>query len=79
VRKRRVRTTWQVGGSPDMLQLSPRGHRLWASSRFDAGVLVISTRTGRLVRRIPAGPGAHGLSYLPQPGRFSLGHNGVYR
>jgi YVTN family beta-propeller protein len=79
LRRRRVRTTWQVGGSPDMLQLSPSGHRLWASSRFDAGVLVISTRTGRLVKRIPVGSGAHGLSYVPHPGRFSLGHNGVYR
>jgi DNA-binding beta-propeller fold protein YncE len=74
-----VRRTWQVGGTPDMLQVSPSGRRLWASSRYDAGVLVVSTRTGRLVKRIPVGPGAHGLAYFPQPGRFSLGHNGVYR
>jgi DNA-binding beta-propeller fold protein YncE len=79
VRRRRVRATWAVGGSPDMLQVSPSGRRLWASSRYDAGVLVISTRTGRLVKRIPAGAGAHGLAYFPQPGRFSVGHNGVYR
>lgn len=79
VRERRVRATWQVGGSPDMLQVSPSGHRLWASSRHDAGVLVISTGTGRLVKRIPVGAGAHGLAYFPQPGRFSIGHNGVYR
>jgi DNA-binding beta-propeller fold protein YncE len=79
LRKRRVRRTWQVGGTPDMLQVSPSGRRLWASSRYDAGVLVVSTRTGRLVKRIPVGAGAHGLAYFPQPGRFSLGHNGVYR
>jgi DNA-binding beta-propeller fold protein YncE len=79
LRRRRVRRTWQVGGTPDMLQVSPSGRRLWASSRYDAGVLVVSTRTGRLVKRIPVGPGAHGLAYFPQPGRFSLGHNGVYR
>jgi DNA-binding beta-propeller fold protein YncE len=79
LRNRRVRRTWQVGGTPDMLQVSPSGRRLWASSRYDAGVLVVSTRTGRLVKRIPVGAGAHGLAYFPQPGRFSLGHNGVYR
>ncbi len=78
-RKWRVRRTWQVGGTPDMLQVSPSGRRLWASSRYDAAVLVVSTRTGRLVKRIPVGAGAHGLAYFPQPGRFSLGHNGVYR
>jgi DNA-binding beta-propeller fold protein YncE len=79
LRRRRVRATWATGGSPDMLQVSPSGRSLWASSRYDAGVLVLSTRGGRVVKRIPAGAGAHGLAYFPQPGRFSIGHNGVYR
>jgi YVTN family beta-propeller protein len=76
---RRVRATWHVGGSPDMLQVSPSGRRLWATNRFHASVSVIDTRTGRLVKTIAVGPGPHGLTYFPQPGRFSIGHNGVYR
>jgi YVTN family beta-propeller protein len=77
--KRRVRKTWKVGGSPDMLQVSPSGNRLWASNRFDGTISVIDTHSGRVMKRIRVGPGPHGLTYFPQPGRFSIGHNGVYR
>ena len=76
---RRVRRTWTVGRSPDMLQVSPDGRRLWATNRYHASVSVIDTRRGRVVRTIPVRGGPHGLAYFPQPGRFSLGHNGVYR
>jgi YVTN family beta-propeller protein len=76
---RRVRRTWRVGGSPDMLQVSPDGRRLWASNRFHASVSVVDTRSGRVVKRIRVSTGPHGLTYFPQPGRYSLGHNGVYR
>ncbi len=75
----RVVATWRVGGSPDMMQVSPNGRELWVSNRFGASVSVIDTATGRLLHLIHVGPGAHGLTYFPQPGRFSLGHNGVYR
>ena len=78
-RTRRVVATWRVGGSPDMLQVSPDGTELWASNRFGNTVSVISTTTGRLLRRIVVGDAPHGLAYFPQPGRYSLGHNGVYR
>jgi YVTN family beta-propeller protein len=77
--RRRVVRTWRVGGSPDMLQTSPDGRRLWASNRYHASVSVVDTRSGRLVARIAVGAGPHGLSYFPQPGRYSLGHNGVWR
>lgn len=76
---RAVRMTWRVGGSPDMLQVSPDGAQLWASNRFHASVSVIDTTTGRLIATIPTGAGAHGVSFFPQPGRYSVGHNGVYR
>jgi YVTN family beta-propeller protein len=79
VKSRYVRKTWRVGGSPDMLQVSPDGRRLWVSNRYSGSVSVINTRTGRVVKRIPVGAGPHGLTYFPQPGRFSIGHNGVYR
>jgi YVTN family beta-propeller protein len=76
---RRVSATWKVGGSPDMLQLSPDGRQLWASNRYNATISVIDTVTGKLLHVIKVGAGPHGLSYFPQPGRYSLGHNGVYR
>lgn len=75
----RVTTSWVVGGSPDMLQLSPDGKQLWTGNRFANTVSVIDTSTGGVLARIPVGRAPHGLTYFPQPGRFSIGHNGVYR
>jgi YVTN family beta-propeller protein len=79
LQRRRLRATWRVGGSPDMIQISPDGRRLWVSNRFNSSVSVVDTRTGGLLRTIPVCPGPHGLSYFPEPGRYSVGHNGVYR
>ena len=42
-------------------------------------IYAIDTRTGRLIRRIRVGRGPHGLCVYPQPGRYSLGHTGVFR
>jgi hypothetical protein len=42
-------------------------------------VYAINTRTGRLRRRIKVGGGPHGVCVFPQPGRYSLGHTGVFR
>ena len=77
--KRAVVATWKVGGSPDMEQLSPDGRQLWMSSRFDGAVIVVDPADGRVIKRIPVGPGAHGLTYFPNVGSISIGHNGVYR
>jgi YVTN family beta-propeller protein len=74
-----VVATWGVGGSPDMLQLSPDGRQLWASNRYDGTISVIDTRTGKVTHTIPVGSEPHGLAYFPAPGRYSVGHNGVYR
>ncbi len=76
---RRVVDTWVTGGTPDMFQLSPDGTRLWVSGRYDGAVYVVDTSTGALLKRIYTGFEPHGISYFPNPGRFSLGHNGVYR
>lgn len=76
---RRVTATWRIGGSPDMIQLSPDGRQLWVSNRYNSSVSVVDTTTGDLLHVIRVGGGPHGLSYFPQPGRYSLGHNGVYR
>ena len=76
---RAVTQTWKVGGSPDMIQVSTDGSQLWASNRFHGSVSVIDTNTGGVIATIPTGAGAHGVSLFPQPGRYNVGHNGVYR
>ena len=78
---RKVVAKWYIpgGGSPDMLQLNPAGTQLWASGRYNATVYVMSTVTGKLIARIPVGLEDHGLTYFPNVGLHSLGHNGVYR
>jgi YVTN family beta-propeller protein len=76
---RQLVKTWDVGGSPDMLQVSPNGHQLWFSNRYNHSVSVIDTRDGHRLHTFHLGDSPHGLAYFPQPGRHSLGHNGVYR
>ena len=76
---RKVTDTWEVGGSPDMLQLSPDGTQLWYADRYNGTVSVVDTRSGKLIHRITVGYYPHGITYFPNVGRFSLGHNGVYR
>ena len=72
---------WRIpgGGSPDMGGVSANGKVLWLSGRYDAEIYAISTRNGKLLARIPVGSGPHGLCVYPQPGRYSLGHTGVFR
>src|SRR5882762_110576 len=78
---RSVVAKWFIpgGGSPDMLQLNPAGTQLWASGRYNATVYVMNTVTGKLIAKIPVGSEDHGLTYFPNVGLHSLGHNGVYR
>ena len=78
---RKVVAKWFIpgGGSPDMLQLSPDGTQLWASGRYHATVYVMNTGTGALIAKIRVGAEDHGLTYFPNVGLHSLGHNGVYR
>lgn len=76
---RRVIATWRVGGTPDMMTLSPDGVQLWISNRYSGTVTVVDTRSGRTLAVISTGVGPHGLSYWPQPGEMSLGHNGNMR
>jgi DNA-binding beta-propeller fold protein YncE len=80
-RTRRPIAKWRIpgGGSPDMGGVSANGKTLWLSGRYNGVVYAISTRTGRLLRRIPVGQGPHGLCVWPQPGRYSIGHTGILR
>jgi DNA-binding beta-propeller fold protein YncE len=80
-RTRRPFRTWHLpsGASPDMGGVSASGRVLWLSGRYDAEVYAISTRTGRLLRRVRVGQGPHGICVWPQPGRYSIGHTGILR
>jgi YVTN family beta-propeller protein len=80
-RTRRPYAKWRLpgGGSPDMGGVSADGRVLWLSGRYNHEVYAISTRTGRLLHRIPVGAGPHGLAVWPQPGRYSIGHTGILR
>ena len=78
---RQVVKTWRIpgGGSPDMGGISADGRTLWLSGRYDGVVYAIDTVTGRLLAKIAVGTQPHGLCVYPQPGRYSLGHTGVFR
>lgn len=79
--KNKLTKKWWLpdGGSPDMGGVSADGKVLWLSGRYDAEVYAIDTKTGKQLARIPVGDGPHGLAVYPQPGRYSLGHTGVFR
>ena len=72
---------WRIpgGGSPDMGGISANGRVLWVSGRYDGVVYALDTSTGKLLAKIPVGDGPHGVCVYPQPGRYSLGHTGVFR
>jgi YVTN family beta-propeller protein len=72
---------WHIpgGGSPDMGGVSADGKVLWLSGRYDSEVYAIDTTSGRTIAKIPVGSGPHGLAVYPQPGRYSLGHTGIFR
>ncbi|NUU22265.1 MAG: beta-propeller fold lactonase family protein [Streptomycetaceae bacterium] len=77
----RIKTKWHLpgGGSPDMGGVSADGKVLWLSGRYDSEVYAIDTADGHLIARIKVGRGPHGLAVYPQPGRYSLGHTGIFR
>ncbi len=76
---RTVKDTWKVGGSPDMIQVTADGSQLWVANRFQGSTSMIDAHTGAVVATVPTGAGAHGIALFPQPGRYNVGHNGVYR
>jgi YVTN family beta-propeller protein len=77
----RLTAKWRLpgGGSPDMGGVSADGKVLWLSGRYNSEVYAIDTRTGAELARIKVGSGPHGLAVYPQPGRYSLGHTGIFR
>jgi DNA-binding beta-propeller fold protein YncE len=80
-KKRKQVRKWRIPGvaTPDMGGVSTNGKVLWLAGRYSSEVYAINTRTGKLKKRIKVGLGPHGLCVYPQPGRYSLGHTGVFR
>ena len=78
---RKIVGKWVIpnGGSPDMGGLSADGKVMWISGRYNAEVYAFDTDSGKLLARIPVGKGPHGVCVYPQPGRYSLGHTGLFR
>jgi YVTN family beta-propeller protein len=76
---RRLVGVWPVPAAPDMGGVSADGRLLWLSGHDADAVFAISTSTGSVVSRLQTGAGPHGVTVYPQPGRFSLGHTGLYR
>jgi DNA-binding beta-propeller fold protein YncE len=81
VKSGKLETKWVIpsGGSPDMGGVSADGKVLWLSGRYNSEIYALDTEDGHLLARIPVGKGPHGLCVYPQPGRYSLGHTGVFR
>jgi YVTN family beta-propeller protein len=67
------------GGSPDMGGLSANGKEFWVSGRYNNVVYVFDLVKDKVTHIIKVGKEPHGLAFFPQPGRYSLGHTGVYR
>ena len=77
---RQLTAKWRLpGSSPDMGSVSADGKQLWLSGRYSDVVYVFDTQSGQVIRKIKVGRGPHGLTFFPQPGRYSLGHTGNYR
>ena len=77
---RKIVHRWEIPhGTPDMGGVSADGKVLWLSGRYSKEVYAIDTADGHLLARIKVGKGPHGLCVYPQPGRYSLGHTGVFR
>jgi len=72
---------WKIpgGGSPDMGGISADGTQFWVSGRYNNLVYVFDIVHGKFLRSIKVGREPHGLAIYPQPGRYSLGHTGVFR
>lgn len=72
---------WKIpgGGSPDMGGISADGTQFWVSGRYNGVVYIFDIVHGKFLRSVKVGKEPHGLAIYPQPGRYSLGHTGVFR
>lgn len=78
---KKIIAKWKIpgGGSPDMGGISADGTQFWVSGRYNNVVYIFDITHGKFLRKIKVGKEPHGLAIYPQPGRYSLGHTGVFR
>lgn len=78
---KKLTAKWRIpgGGSPDMGGITADGKEFWVSGRHNAVVYVFNIGLGKFVKKIKVGIEPHGLAVYPQPGRYSLGHTGIFR
>lgn len=74
---RTVVDTWVTGGSPDMGLLNPEGTQMWISNRYHGTVMGIDVTTGEVACLLEVGAQPHGVTYFPNEGTHSIGHNGL--
>jgi YVTN family beta-propeller protein len=79
--EKKVIAKWKIegGGSPDMGGVSADGKVLWLAGRWHDVIYAFDTNDGKVLAKIKVDKGPHGLCVYPQPGRYSLGHTGVFR
>jgi YVTN family beta-propeller protein len=72
---------WKIpgNGSPDMGGVTADGTQFWVSGRYNNVVYVFDIVHGKFLRSIKVGREPHGLAVYPQPGRYSVGHTGIFR
>lgn len=75
---------WKIpgNGSPDMGGITADGTQFWVSGRYNDVVYVFDIGNGingKFLRAIKVGREPHGLAVYPQPGRYSVGHTGIFR
>ena len=78
---KKVVAKWKIpgGGSPDMGGITADGKEFWISGRHNNAVYVFDIEHGKFLTKIKVGDEPHGLAVYPQPGRYSLGHTGIFR
>ena len=78
---KKIVSKWKIpgGGSPDMGGITADGKEFWVSGRNNGVVYVFDIAQGKFIKKIKVGNEPHGLAVYPQPGRYSIGHTGIFR
>ena len=67
------------GAKPQDVKLAPDGKLFYVADMVAGGVWLVDGARLRVAGFVATGAGAHGVALFPQPGRYNVGHNGVYR
>ena len=62
-----------------MRNISADGRYFWVAGRYNSEVYVFNIGKGKFITQIKVENEPDGLTFSPQPGRYSLGHTGIMR